>query len=115
MRTNKTGNTKVLKSFVKDLRFLYKWWAILIVITLFSNLIIALNPLIVRGIIDVAISQKDVGLLFKLIILFIIIFLVQVGTDGFQSYMQTVIGQKATARFRLKLIRKLFRLPLSFS
>ncbi|WP_342478611.1 ABC transporter ATP-binding protein [Paenibacillus sp. FSL H7-0350] len=114
MRTNNTGNKKVLKSFVKDLRFLYTWWAILIVITLFSNLIIALNPLIVRGIIDVAISQKDVGLLFKLIILFVIIFLVQVGTDGFQSYMQTVIGQKATARFRLKLIRKLFRLPLSF-
>ncbi|MED0677268.1 ABC transporter ATP-binding protein [Aneurinibacillus thermoaerophilus] len=106
--------SQILWRLLKENRKFVSWWFVLLVFTLVTTLLISSIPLVVKEIIDQALLKNNTALLFQLLCLLFSIYLVHILLEGVKTYIQTLVGQRAVAIFRLRLFRKILSLPAAF-
>ncbi|MGZ3673341.1 MAG: ABC transporter ATP-binding protein, partial [Ktedonobacterales bacterium] len=73
-----------------------------------------LFPLVIRGLLDTILVQRDERLLNLVALALLIVFALQMLLGSAQSYLVTSIGERLTVDLRIALFRHLQRLPISF-
>lgn len=73
-----------------------------------------LFPLVIRGLLDTILVQRNAGLLNMVALALLIVFTLQMLLGSVQSYLVTSIGERLTVDLRIALFRHLQRLPISF-
>ena len=88
--------------------------AIVLVAILFTSLIGLINPILLKLLIDIAIPQRDFGLLNLFVGLMIVLPIVSGLVGVGQSYLNNVIGQSVMQDLRTALYAHLQGMPLRF-
>jgi ATP-binding cassette, subfamily B, bacterial MsbA len=71
-------------------------------------------PLVIRGLLNSILVQRDGKALNQVVVFLFIVFLAQALVGAVQGYLVTAIGERLTFDLRTRLFRHLQRLPLSF-
>ncbi len=88
--------------------------AIVLVAILFSSFIGLVNPILLKLLIDIAIPQRDWGLLNLFVGLMIVLPIISGLIGVGQSYLNNIIGQSVMQDLRTALYAHLQRMPLRF-
>jgi ATP-binding cassette, subfamily B, bacterial len=88
--------------------------AVVLVAILFTSLIGLINPILLKLLIDIAIPQRDWGLLNLFVGLMIVLPIVSGLVGVGQSYLNNVIGQSVMQDLRTALYSHLQKMPLRF-
>src|SRR5687768_9800900 len=88
--------------------------AVVLVAILFTSLIGLVNPILLKLLIDIAIPQRDWGLLNLFVGLMIVLPIVSGLIGVGQSYLNNIIGQSVMQDLRTALYAHLQRMPLRF-
>jgi subfamily B ATP-binding cassette protein MsbA len=79
-----------------------------------SSLLGLVLPLVIRGLLNSILVQRDAAALNQVVVLLFVVFLAQALVGAVQGYLVTGLGERVTFDLRTRLFRHLQRLPLSF-
>ena len=106
MIINSTDKKNIRKLF--KIIFKYKRQHFLAALFMLVNsLLTIISPYIIMKIIDYAIPNKNLELLIKFMIIYLVVMLFENGSRIISDYMYSIIGKKIVYDLRLKLIRRL--------
>jgi ATP-binding cassette subfamily B protein len=107
----KKGTTRRMLQFAVPYR---KILAIFIPVVIVDSVVIVINPLILRAIIDTAIPQKNTSLVIALALAAGVLALVDAGLSLYERRVSAVIGEGLIFDMRSKVFRHIQSMPLAF-
>jgi len=113
----KIFSRKFLNKVIRILKYAKPQWKLAILLFVISavfSLLELVGPYLVKILLDDILPKKNIGLLFNLMALFIVIFVVKTITSVFYSYKTTQFVENLILRVKSELFQHLEDLDLSF-
>lgn len=112
-------NTKAskLNSYMRLLSYLKPYWKLLLVSVVFMLLVSGSNlvvPWIIKDVIDKVLNDKDLGMLYLIIVAILVTFLIRAITTFGHRYLMGYIGQAVIKDLRNTLYHHLQKLSISY-
>ena len=106
-----------LNSYMRLLSYLKPYWKLLLVSVFFMLLVSGSNlvvPWIIKDVIDKVLNDKDLGMLYLIIVAILVTFLIRAITTFGHRYLMGYIGQAVIRDLRNTLYHHLQKLSISY-
>ncbi|MBS3175975.1 ABC transporter ATP-binding protein, partial [Candidatus Woesearchaeota archaeon] len=106
-----------LKKALRILKYAKPHWKIvvsLLLVSLFLSVLGLVNPYLLKILIDDVLINKDIVLLFWLMIVFILIFIVESAAQIYYSYETKALGERIVLDVKTELFNHIERMDMQF-